>query len=103
MPLLAATSWAVTALLVAAPQIAFGQSPQADSSAAARAGEIAHAQKMRQLFPDMGGDTQATPPIIPQLEVDPDPSGAIAAFQPMGSTVTAKNPFFQDLGTNGRT
>ena len=103
MQLLAATSWAVTALLVAAPQIAFGQDPQADDSAAARAGAIAHAQKMQRLFPDIDRDTQATPPVIPQLEIDLDPGGAIATFQPKGSTVTAKNAFFQNLGTNGRT
>jgi cytochrome c peroxidase len=102
MQLLAATSWAVTVLLVAAPEIAFGQSLQADGSAAARAGAIAHAQKMRRLFPDVDGDTQATPPIIPQLEIDRDPSGAIATFQPNGPTVTAKNAFFQNLGSNGR-
>jgi hypothetical protein len=58
---------------------------------------------MRWLFPDIGGDTQATPPIIPQLEIDSDTSGAIATFQPNGPTVTANNAFFRDLGTNGRT
>jgi cytochrome c peroxidase len=103
MRLLAATSWAVTVPLVAAPEIAFAQSPQADSSAAARAGAIAHAQNMRRLFPDIGGDTQMTPPVIPQLEIDLDSSGAIATYQPKGATPTAKNAFFQDLGTNGRT
>jgi hypothetical protein len=76
---------------------------QTDNSAAARAGAVAHAQKMRRLFPDIDGDTQATPPIIPQLTIDADSSGAIATFQPNGLTVTAKNAFFQDLGTNGRT
>jgi cytochrome c peroxidase len=101
--LLAATSWAATVLFVAAPEIAFGQSLQADNSAAARAGAIAHAQKMRRIFPDIRGDTQVTPPIIPQLEIDPDPAGSIATYQPKGSTLTAKNAFFQDLGSNGRT
>jgi cytochrome c peroxidase len=37
------------------------------------------------------------------LEIDPDPSGAIATFQPNGPTITANNAFFQNLGTNGRT
>jgi len=96
-------SLTVTVLLAAVPEFAIGQSLQTDSSAAARAGAIAHAQKMRRLFPDIGGDTQATPPVIPQLEIDPDPSGAIATFQPNGPTITAKNAFFQNLGTNGRT
>src|SRR5215469_6461005 len=67
-----------------------------------RASAIAHAQKMRRLFPDVGGDTQKTPAIIPQFELKPDPTGAIATFQPNGLTITAKNAFFQDLGTNGR-
>ena len=99
----AVASLAVAALLTAAPELAVAQSLQTDSSAAARAGAIAHAQKMQRLFPDIGGDMQATPPVIPELEIDPDPSGAIATFQPRGATVTAKNAFFQDLGTNGRT
>src|SRR6516225_11994252 len=99
---LAATSWAVTVLLVAAPEIAFGQSLQADGSAAARAGAIAHAQKMRRLFPDTGAGAQETPLVIPQLEIDRDPGGAIATFQPNGPTITSKNAFFQDLGTNER-
>jgi hypothetical protein len=101
--LLAATSWAVTVLLVSAPQIAFGQGPPADNSAAARAGAIAHSQKMRRLFPDVGGETQKTPPIIHQSEIDADPGGAIATFQPNGPTITASNAFFQNLGANGRT
>jgi len=100
-PILA--SLAVTALLAAAPELAIGQKLQPDDSAAARAGAIAHAQKMQRLFPDVGGDTQSTPPVIPELEIDPDPSGAVATFQPSGPTITAKNAFFQNLGTNGRT
>jgi hypothetical protein len=93
---------AVTALLAGAPEFAIAQSLQPDNSAAARAGAIAHAQKMRRLFPDIDADTQATPPVIPQLEIDRNPGGAIATFQPNGLAVTANNAFFQDLGTNGR-
>jgi cytochrome c peroxidase len=99
----AVASLAVAALLTAAPELAVAQSLQTDSSAAARAGAIAHAQKMQRLFPDIGGDMQATPPVIPELEIDLDPGGAIATYQPKGYTVTAKNGFFQNLGTNGRT
>ena len=101
--LLAVASLAATAFLAAVSHIAVAQNLQTDNSAAARAGAVAHAQKMRRLFPDIDGDTQATPPIIPQLTIDADPSGAIATFQPRGFTATAKNAFFQDLGTNGRT
>jgi cytochrome c peroxidase len=82
---------------------AVAQNAQSDGAAAARAGEIAHAQKMQRLFPDIGAGAQATPPVIPQLGIDLDPGGAIATFQPSGSTITANNAFFQDLGTNGRT
>jgi hypothetical protein len=57
---------------------------------------------MRRLFPDIGRDTQETPLVIPQLEIDRDPDGAIATFQPNGPTITSKNAFFEDLGTNKR-
>jgi cytochrome c peroxidase len=100
---LALASWAGTTLLGAVFDLAGAQDLQTDASGAARAAAVAHAQKMRQLFPDIGGATQSTPPVIPQLAIDPDPSGAVATFQPRGSTVTAKNAFFKDLGTNGRT
>ena len=76
---------------------------QTDASASARAGEVSHAQKMHRLFPDPTRGSQATPAVIPQLEIDRDPSGAIATFQPNGPTATARNAFFLDLGTNGRT
>jgi hypothetical protein len=92
-----------TTLLAAVSDFAVAQDLQTDASGAARAGAIAHAQKMRRLFPDIGGETQSAPAVIPQLEIDWDPSGAIASFQPGGSTLTANNAFFQDLGTNGRT
>jgi len=93
---------ALTGLLAAASGAAIAQNAQSDG-AAARAGEIAHAQKMRRLFPDTDADAQAAPAIIPQLKIDPDPSGVIASFRPNGPTITAKNVFFQNIGTNGRT
>ena len=73
------------------------------ATAATLAGEIAHAQRMRTLFPDGPGSKQQTPPVIPKLEQDPDPSGIVATFQPNGPTQTEKNAFFQNLGTNDRT
>jgi hypothetical protein len=60
-----------------------------------------HAQALG--APNQGGAPQLTPPIIPQLETDLDPSGAISSYQPGGATTTANNAFFQSLGTNGRT
>jgi hypothetical protein len=74
-----------------------------DGAAAATAGEIVAKQRMLQLFPDAVTETQAAPAVIPQLEIDADPSGLIASFQPNGATETATNPFFQNLGNNGRT
>jgi cytochrome c peroxidase len=65
-------------------------------------GAIRHAQQMRR-FHDRDTGKQATPPVIPQNEVDFDPAGLIGSHQPGGATATAKNAFFQDLGTNDRT
>jgi hypothetical protein len=62
----AVTSLALTAFLTGAPGLAVAQSIPVDGSAAARAGAITHAQKMRWLFPDISPKTQATPPVIPQ-------------------------------------
>ncbi len=42
------------------------------------------------------------PAVVPQLEVDSDPSGWLGTYQPDGPTNTADNAFFQALGTNGR-
>ena len=92
----------LTALLAGASGHAVAQNAQSNSGAA-RAGEVAHAQKMAKLFPDAAVGSQTTPAVIPQMEIDPDPSGAIATFQPNGPTITANNAFFQNLGTNGRT
>jgi cytochrome c peroxidase len=52
---------------------------------------------------DVDHGSQSTPAIIPRSEVDADPSGKVATLQPGGPTFTALNPFFQNLGTNGRT
>ena len=88
--------------LVAAPH-AMAQPPGNDPADAAwRSGAIAHAQRMR-AYPDSDDGTQITPPVIPQRETDFDPTGKIASDQPGGATVTSASPFFQDLGTNGRT
>jgi hypothetical protein len=94
---------ALSALLAGGSGQAVAQNAHSDDAAAARAGEVAHAQEMAKLFPDVAVGSQTTPPVIPQLEIDPDPSGAIATFQPSGPTETAKNAFFQSLGTNRRT
>jgi cytochrome c peroxidase len=63
---------------------------------------ISAAQRMR-MFPDPSQSVQQAPPVIPELETDRDPSGLISSYQPGGATLTSRNPFFQNLGTNGRT
>ena len=65
-------------------------------------GMIDHMQAMRR-FKDPDQSVQQAPPIIPKFEMDSDPAGAIATFQPGGATFPANNPFFQNLGSNGRT
>ena len=72
-------------------------------AAAATAGEVAHKQRMRLLFPDHAVSVQRAPPVIPELELTLDPSGVLATFRPNGAMMTANNAFFQDLGSNGRT
>jgi hypothetical protein len=94
---------ALAALVAVAANPAWGDGGNDPSAAAAVAGEIAHKQKMLSLFPESAGSAQATPSVIPQLEMDSDPSGTIATFQPNGPTQTATNAFFQNLGGNGRT
>src|SRR5580692_3194022 len=58
-------------------------------------GAIQHAQNMRK-YQDVDEGAQPTPGIIPKFELDADPSGQIATYQPGGPTVTADNPFFQN-------
>src|SRR5262245_1689214 len=63
---------------------------------------IAHAQRMRK-FGGENRNAQQTPAVIPEGLIDRDPTGRIASFRPGAATITSRNPFFQDLGTNGRT
>jgi cytochrome c peroxidase len=91
------------AVLLAGPLAPSWADDDGASAAAAVAGEVAHKQKLRALFPDPTASVQTTPSVIPQLQIDGDASGTIATFQPNGSTSTASNAFFQNLGSNGRT
>jgi len=52
-------------------------------------GAIGHAQQMRS-HKDADQGAQPTPQVIPQLDVDDDPSGRIATFQRL-ATFTANN------------
>ena len=65
-------------------------------------GMIDHMQAMRR-FTDRDRSVQQAPPIIPRFQIDDNPAGAVATFQPAGATFPARNAFFQNLGTNGRT
>src|SRR6516162_5456448 len=91
------------AVLLAAPLGPSWADDDGASAAAAVAGEVAQKQKLRALFPDPTASVQTTPLVIPKLQIDGDASGTIATFQPNGTTPTANNAFFQNLGSNGRT
>ena len=65
-------------------------------------GAIDHALKMP-VLKDAAGGSQQAPEIIPKLDVDDDPDGRIATYQPGGVTRTAGNAFFQNIGSDGRT
>jgi hypothetical protein len=85
--------WVLTALLAGVSKYAMAQNTQSDGGAAARAGAIAHAQKMAKLFPDVGGSAQNTPPVIPQLEIGADPGGDCELFSRMARRSPRKTPF----------
>jgi cytochrome c peroxidase len=96
-------STALVCLADGASQVARAQSAPGDANSPAFAlGMINHMQAMRR-FPDLDRGSQPTPPVIPRFLATPDPTGALATFQPNGATFTFNNAFFQDLGTNGRT
>ena len=95
-------STALGLLLLAAPCPVRADSDDTQAAVAV-AGEVAAKQDMGLLFPDRGVGGQLTPPVIAQTVITPDASGWLATFQPNGSTLTAGNAFFQNLGTNGRT
>jgi cytochrome c peroxidase len=93
----------IVAHLILSPRAVSAQSAEiANASRAWAAPAIAHARMMR-AFRDFDRGAQRTPPVIPQFTLDNDPKGFVASYQPGGPTVTASNPFFQNLGTNGRT
>src|SRR5215467_12462905 len=100
-----ASALAFVCILGTAPRVAQAQNAgnvDPTQSVNWAAGAIGHAQQMRRYRdPDQG--SQPTPPIIPKFEADDDPTGRVATFQPNGATITSNNPFFQNLGTNGRT
>lgn len=60
-----------------------------------------HAQQLA--APTGPGTVQNAPHEIPQFSESPDPSGKVASFQSAGSTDTSTTPYFQNLGSNGRT
>jgi cytochrome c peroxidase len=91
---IAAAGWLVSAGVAAAV------APDPDTTWQGPA--IGHARAMR-AFHDQDNGAQPTPPDIPQFGADFDPTGQVATDQPGGNTVTATNPFFQNLGTNERT
>jgi cytochrome c peroxidase len=95
----------VACLVGGVSSLAIAQQANTDANAGVPAfapGMIAHMQAMRR-FKDPDRGVQQAPPVIPKFELDNDPTGAIATFQPGGATFPVNNAFFQNLGTNGRT
>jgi cytochrome c peroxidase len=102
---IAVSALAFVCALAAAPPLASGQNAgvvDPSQSLNWQPGAIKHAQQML-TYTDSDHGAQPTPPIIPRFELDADPSGAVATFQPNGATITSNNAFFQNLGTNERT
>ena len=93
---------AIAAVIVIALGITAVAKPTGNPETAWQARAIGHAQAMR-AFRDRDSGAQPTPPVIPKLGVAFDVSGQIATENIAGATPTAKNAFFQDLGTNNRT
>ena len=103
--MISAVGGMVVCLVSSVSSLAIAQQANTDAKGGPPAfapGMIAHMQAMRR-FKDPDRGAQQTPPVIPKFEMDNDPAGAIATFQPGGATFPANNAFFQNLGTNGRT
>jgi cytochrome c peroxidase len=99
----AATILVCLASGVSQPAIAQQAGSAGEASVPAFApGMINHMQAMRR-FKDADHGVQPAPAVIPRFEIDRDPGGAIATFQPGVATFPFNNAFFQNLGTNGRT
>ena len=93
------------ACLVATPHQAAAENASGGASSESHdwvAGAILHAQSMRSFFHADRGN-QPTPLVIPKVEMDRDPTGMVATYQPGGLTLTSLNAFFADMGTNERT
>src|SRR5215213_3194681 len=77
-------------LLGATLACAWGATPQSAGAGEVPAfapGMIDHMQQMRR-FEDADHGSQLTPPIIPRFAAEPDPTGAVATFQPKAATFT---------------
>ena len=72
-----------------APQVA-----AAEEVPAFAPGMIKHMQQMRR-FKDVDKGPQPTPPVIPRFAAEPDPTGAVATFQPKGADVHLQQRVFQ--------
>jgi cytochrome c peroxidase len=64
--------------------------------------EEVYQSALRAALPDKVYNDGGVPPVVPASEIDPDPAGCTASYQPGGAVTTASNAFFQSLGTNGR-
>ena len=69
-----------------------------DENAAATAGEVANKQQMHRLFPDPTANTQQAPLVIPQMQIDDDPSGKIAYISAERSDTDGNKRFLPESG-----
>jgi cytochrome c peroxidase len=82
--------------------LALASSPAMAQSNGPQAWELSmHAQQLA--VPAGPRTVQHAPRTIPAFSLSGDPAGKLATFQPAGSTDTSSSPYFQVLGTNGRT
>jgi hypothetical protein len=67
-----------------------------------RRGAIDHMRRMRK-YEGFDHRSDNMPSVVAKSRFDWDPTGVIATTQPGGPTIAARNAFFANLGTNGRT
>ena len=88
---------------------AYAQLPATSTTAAplapaATQGEVQQLNQTKINHPEPNGQTQqSTPQFIPQFEALTDDHGQIGSYHPDGQVSTDGEPYFRNLGTNGRT
>jgi cytochrome c peroxidase len=66
-----------------------------------RPGFLEHIRRARE-FAEPNTGQQRAPSNVPNLEFDNNDSGVLGSYRPSGAVSASGNPFFQSLGSNGR-